>query len=154
MGCHALLQGIFQTQPSNPHLLTSPALAGGFLTVYWCRLCGWSCVCTRGEVLQRPPKGSRQPLVGSRKLIGGAGRPQGGEDRPQQVSSWAGKNTQGLITAFTSNTGSYLLAQEQSRRQAEGNTKHSVHRAYPLEGCLWSQRAHSPVGVPQPGQLD
>ena len=29
MGCHALLQGIFQTQGSNPHLM-SPALAGGW----------------------------------------------------------------------------------------------------------------------------
>ena len=103
---------------------------------YWCLLCGWSCVCTRGEVLQRLPKGSRQPLVVSGKLVGGAGRPRGGEDRPQQVSSWACKNTQGLITAFTSNTGSYLLAQEQSRRQAEGKTKDGVHRAYLLEGCL------------------
>ena len=28
MGCHALLQGIFLTQGSNPRLLTSPALAG------------------------------------------------------------------------------------------------------------------------------
>ena len=31
MGCHALLQGIFLTQGSNPCLL-SPALAGGFFT--------------------------------------------------------------------------------------------------------------------------
>ena len=31
-GCHFLLQGIFQTQGSNPRLLTSPTLAGGFLT--------------------------------------------------------------------------------------------------------------------------
>ena len=29
--CHLLLQGIFPTQVSNPHLL-SPALAGGFFT--------------------------------------------------------------------------------------------------------------------------
>ena len=86
---------------------------------YWCRLCGWSRVCTRGEVLQRPPKGSRQPLVGPGKLVGRAGRRQGGEGRLQQVSSWAGKNTQGLTAALTSNTGSYLLAQEQSRRQAK-----------------------------------
>ena len=32
MGCHALLQGIFPTQGLNPHLLMSPALAGGFFT--------------------------------------------------------------------------------------------------------------------------
>ena len=32
MGCHFLLQGIFLTQGSNPSLLTSPALAGGFCT--------------------------------------------------------------------------------------------------------------------------
>ena len=31
VGSHALLQGIFQTQGSNPHL-TFPALAGGFFT--------------------------------------------------------------------------------------------------------------------------
>ena len=31
VGCHALLQGIFQTQGSNPPL-TIPALAGGFFT--------------------------------------------------------------------------------------------------------------------------
>ena len=31
VGCHSLLQGIFPTQESNPHLL-SPALAGGFFT--------------------------------------------------------------------------------------------------------------------------
>ena len=31
MGCHVLLQGIFQTQLLNPYL-TSPALAGGFFT--------------------------------------------------------------------------------------------------------------------------
>ena len=31
MGCHALLQGIFTTQGSNPHL--SPALAGEFFTI-------------------------------------------------------------------------------------------------------------------------
>ena len=30
MGCHALLQGIFPTQGSNPSLLKSPTLAGGF----------------------------------------------------------------------------------------------------------------------------
>ena len=32
MGCHALLQGIFPTQESNPCLLWSPALAGEFFT--------------------------------------------------------------------------------------------------------------------------
>ena len=32
VGCHALLQGIFPTQGSNPCLLTSPALAGRFFT--------------------------------------------------------------------------------------------------------------------------
>ena len=32
VGCHALLQGIFLTQGSNPHLLHLPALAGGFFT--------------------------------------------------------------------------------------------------------------------------
>ena len=32
VGCHALLQGIFLTQGSNLHLLTSPALAGRFFT--------------------------------------------------------------------------------------------------------------------------
>ena len=31
VGCHALLQGIFLTQGSNPSLM-SPALAGGFFT--------------------------------------------------------------------------------------------------------------------------
>ena len=30
VGCHALHQGIFLTQESKPHLLTSPALAGRF----------------------------------------------------------------------------------------------------------------------------
>ena len=33
VGCHALLQGIFQTQGSNPHL--SPALAGRFFITTW-----------------------------------------------------------------------------------------------------------------------
>ena len=32
VGCHALLQGTFQTQGLNPHLFKSPALAGGFFT--------------------------------------------------------------------------------------------------------------------------
>ena len=32
VGCHALLQGNFLTQGSNPCLLTSPALAGRFFT--------------------------------------------------------------------------------------------------------------------------
>ena len=32
VGCHALLQGIFLTQGSNPHLIMSPALAGRFFT--------------------------------------------------------------------------------------------------------------------------
>ena len=32
VGCHLLLQGIFLTQGSNPHLFTSPALAGRFFT--------------------------------------------------------------------------------------------------------------------------
>ena len=32
MGCHFLLQGIFSIQGLNPHLLMSPALAGGFFT--------------------------------------------------------------------------------------------------------------------------
>ena len=36
VGCHALLQGIFLTQGSNPHLLSLPALVvvvgGGFFT--------------------------------------------------------------------------------------------------------------------------
>ena len=32
VGCYALLQGIFPTQGSNPGLLPSPALAGGFFT--------------------------------------------------------------------------------------------------------------------------
>ena len=31
VGRHALLQGIFLTQESNPHLLRLPALPGGFL---------------------------------------------------------------------------------------------------------------------------
>ena len=30
--CHALLQGIFLTQGSNPRLFISPVLAGGFFT--------------------------------------------------------------------------------------------------------------------------
>ena len=99
-----------------------------------------------------PAEGSRQPRIGSGELVGRAGRPQGGVGRLQQVRSWAGKNTQGLISALANNTGSYLLAQEQSRRQAEGNTEHGAHGAYPLEGCLCSLRARSPAGVPQPGQ--
>ena len=32
VGCHFLLQGIFQTQGSNPYLLSSPELAGRFFT--------------------------------------------------------------------------------------------------------------------------
>ena len=32
VGCHALFQGIFPSQGSDLHLLTSPALADGFLT--------------------------------------------------------------------------------------------------------------------------
>ena len=32
VGCHALLQGIFPTQGSNPQLSMAPALAGGFFT--------------------------------------------------------------------------------------------------------------------------
>ena len=32
VGCHALLQGIFPTQGSNPHLFMPLALAGGFFT--------------------------------------------------------------------------------------------------------------------------
>ena len=32
IGCHALLQEIFPTQGSNPHLLCLPALASGFFT--------------------------------------------------------------------------------------------------------------------------
>ena len=32
MSCHALLQEIFPTQGSNPHLFTSPASAGKFFT--------------------------------------------------------------------------------------------------------------------------
>ena len=32
MGCHALLQGIFWTQGSTPHLFMSPELAGRFFT--------------------------------------------------------------------------------------------------------------------------
>ena len=32
VGCHALLQGIFQTQVLNPCLLPPPVLAGGFST--------------------------------------------------------------------------------------------------------------------------
>ena len=32
VGCHSLLQGLFPTQGSNPHLFTSLALAGGFFT--------------------------------------------------------------------------------------------------------------------------
>ena len=31
MGCHVLLQGIVPTRGSNPHLITSPAPAGGSL---------------------------------------------------------------------------------------------------------------------------
>ena len=34
MGCHAVFQGIFSTQGLNLHLLTSPALAGGFFTTH------------------------------------------------------------------------------------------------------------------------
>ena len=32
VGFHVLLQGLFPTQGSNPHLLHLPALAGGFIT--------------------------------------------------------------------------------------------------------------------------
>ena len=32
LGCHFLLQGTFLSQGLNHHLLTSPALAGGFFT--------------------------------------------------------------------------------------------------------------------------
>ena len=32
VGCHSLLQGIFPTQESNPHLLCSPALVGRLFT--------------------------------------------------------------------------------------------------------------------------
>ena len=32
VGCHFLLQGIFPAQGLNPHLLSLPALAGGFFT--------------------------------------------------------------------------------------------------------------------------
>ena len=32
LDCHALLQGIFPTQGSNPHLLPLPTVAGGFFT--------------------------------------------------------------------------------------------------------------------------
>ena len=32
VGCHALFQGIFLTQGSNPHLFMSLALADGFFT--------------------------------------------------------------------------------------------------------------------------
>ena len=32
VGCHFLLQEIFLTEGSNPHLFLSPALAGGFFT--------------------------------------------------------------------------------------------------------------------------
>ena len=35
LGCHALLQGIFPTQGSNPHPFTSPALAGGFFFFFF-----------------------------------------------------------------------------------------------------------------------
>ena len=33
VGCHVLFQGIFPTQGSNPCLLRSPTLAGGFITI-------------------------------------------------------------------------------------------------------------------------
>ena len=32
VGCHFLLQEIFLTEGSNPHLFLSPALVGGFFT--------------------------------------------------------------------------------------------------------------------------
>ena len=32
VGCHFLLQGLFQTQGLNPHLLQAPALASRFFT--------------------------------------------------------------------------------------------------------------------------
>ena len=35
MGCHFLLQGIFPTQGSNPHLLSSVLAGGFFSTVTW-----------------------------------------------------------------------------------------------------------------------
>ena len=46
VGCHSLLQGIFLTQRSNKHLLTSPVLAGRFFTTS-----------TTWEVLKTHPRG-------------------------------------------------------------------------------------------------
>ena len=34
VGCYFLFQGIFLTQGLNPHLFMSPALAGGFFTIW------------------------------------------------------------------------------------------------------------------------
>ena len=55
VGCHALLQGIFPTPGSNPRLLTSPALAGGFFTTsatWEAHVCVYVCagVCMRVHV--------------------------------------------------------------------------------------------------------
>ena len=41
VGCHALLQGIFPTQESNPCLL-SPALTDGFFSSTWEALSIWA----------------------------------------------------------------------------------------------------------------
>ena len=82
----------------------------------WCHLCVWGRVCTRAAVLQCPPEGSRQPLVGSGELVGRAGRAQGGVGRPQQVRSWAGKSTQGPVSALANNTGPGTI-QKTSRRK-------------------------------------
>ena len=61
VGCHALLQGIFLTQGSNPLSLLSPALAGRFsttsaawearLTVYHRRLTTAACALQQGFVV-------------------------------------------------------------------------------------------------------
>ena len=45
-GCHALTQGIFPTQETNPHLLTSPALAGRFFTTSTKSLRTCRCCCS------------------------------------------------------------------------------------------------------------
>ena len=55
-GLHVLLQGIFMTQGSNPHLLSlaSPALAGGFFTTS----ATWEAIKASGALVSSLARGS------------------------------------------------------------------------------------------------
>ena len=96
VGCHSLLQGIFLTQESNPHLLTSPALACGFFTtsstweahIYIIRLlllCVWATEkrdFPDGSVVKNLPANA-----GDAGLVPGLGRcPGEGHGNPLQYS--------------------------------------------------------------------